>query len=113
MHKKSLEASKKMSEEDENLSDLESGQSGGEVQGRVKEERKSESIAALRARAVEHSVKVMQGLGSDEDSKVISTADDSGRGVERSNSHDVRSNSQDVKRHELMMTISRNMNMCS
>ena len=51
MHKKSLEASKKMSEEESDLSENESGSEG---KGRVKEERKSESIAALRAKAQQH-----------------------------------------------------------
>ena len=57
MHKKSLEASKKMSEEESDLSGSESGHEG---KGRVKEELKTESIAALRAKAQEHSAKVLQ-----------------------------------------------------
>lgn len=64
MHKKSIEASKKMSEEDNELSDSEAGSEG---KGRVKEEMKSESIATLRAKAQEHSAKVLQALHTESD----------------------------------------------
>ena len=59
MHKKSLEASKKMSEEaaEEDSSD------GKTTRGR--DEFKSESIASLRAKAQEHSARVLQALNKD------------------------------------------------
>ncbi|XP_076442829.1 visual system homeobox 2-like [Babylonia areolata] len=58
MHKKSLEASKKMNEEDEDT-----GSEGRPTRGR--EEFKSESIASLRAKAQEHSARVLQALNKD------------------------------------------------
>lgn len=58
MHKKSLEASKKMSEEGEDDSS-----DGKTTRGR--DEFKSESIASLRAKAQEHSARVLQALNKD------------------------------------------------
>ncbi|PVD26305.1 hypothetical protein C0Q70_13976 [Pomacea canaliculata] len=60
MHKKSIEASKKMSEEEGSLSE-----SGDAKLPRGREEFKSESIAALRAKAQEHSARVLQALNKD------------------------------------------------
>ncbi|KAK7483557.1 hypothetical protein BaRGS_00025231, partial [Batillaria attramentaria] len=62
MHKKSLEASKKMSEEDE-TSGIGDCSDGKTTRGR--EEFKSESIASLRAKAQEHSARVLQALNKD------------------------------------------------
>ncbi|CAL1527509.1 unnamed protein product [Lymnaea stagnalis] len=92
MHKKSLEASKKMSEED---SDLSGNETGPEGKGRVKEERKSESIATLRAKAQEHSAKVLQALHNDDD-----------------RSHCDRRNNPEQKRHEFVDALSRGVVMC-
>lgn len=92
MHKKSLEASKKMSEEEEDLSGSDTGAEG---KGRVKEERKSESIAALRAKAQEHSAKVLQALHNGGDGNYSEKA-----------------KSPDRKRHELMDSLSRGVEMC-
>ncbi|GFO27515.1 visual system homeobox 2 [Plakobranchus ocellatus] len=66
MHKKSLEASKKMSEEDTDLSGNEDRSDDSGIRG-VREERKSESIATLRAKAQEHSAKVLQALHAEGD----------------------------------------------
>ncbi|XP_062614731.1 visual system homeobox 2-like [Saccostrea cucullata] len=57
MHKKSLEASKKMREEE--------GNDGGDMNNRVKEEIRSESIAALRAKAQQHSAKLLECIERD------------------------------------------------
>ncbi|XP_012942674.1 visual system homeobox 2 [Aplysia californica] len=92
MHKKSLEASKKMSEEDDDLSGSEAAPEG---KGRVKEERKTESIATLRAKAQEHSAKVLQALNVDGEGK-----------------YGDKGNSPDLKRHEHMNPLSRAMDMC-
>ncbi|XP_070181167.1 visual system homeobox 2-like [Littorina saxatilis] len=59
MHKKSLEASKKMSEEEGEESD------DGEKINRGRDEFKSESIASLRAKAQEHSARVLQALNKE------------------------------------------------
>ncbi|KAH9507225.1 Visual system homeobox 2 [Bulinus truncatus] len=93
MHKKSLEASKKMSEED---SDMSGSEAGTEGKGRgVKEERKSESIAALRAKAQEHSAKVLQALHKEDE---LNYCD--------------RRTSPEQKRHEFLESYSRGVVMC-
>ncbi|KAK0056006.1 visual system homeobox 2 [Biomphalaria pfeifferi] len=92
MHKKSLEASKKMSEED---SDLSGNETGPEGKGRVKEERKTESIATLRAKAQEHSAKVLQALQKEEEANYCD-----------------RRNMQEQKRHEFIESLSRGVVMC-
>ncbi|GFR88081.1 visual system homeobox 2 [Elysia marginata] len=93
MHKKSLEASKKMSEEETDLSGNEDRPE--EFGGReIKEERKSESIAALRAKAQEHSAKVLQALHADGDGNYCS-----------------KEKSSD-KVHDIMGSLSRGMSMC-
>ncbi|CAG5127664.1 unnamed protein product [Candidula unifasciata] len=76
MHKKSIEASKKMNEED---SDLFGSETGSEGKHRVKEERKSESIATLRAKAQEHSAKVMQGIRGEADGDFVDIANNLGQ----------------------------------
>lgn len=58
MHKKSIEASKKMREEEGSVD-------GSDVNNRVKEEIRSESIAALRAKAQQHSAKLMECIEKD------------------------------------------------
>ncbi|XP_059161139.1 visual system homeobox 2-like [Physella acuta] len=92
MHKKSLEASKKMSEEDSDLSGNETGPDG---KGRVKEERKSESIATLRAKAQEHSAKVLQALQKEEEMLYCDRRDNMAQ-----------------KRHEMVDNFSRGVVMC-
>ncbi len=52
MHKKSIEAAEKLKDDDMN------------EPKRDKDEMRSESIAALRAKAQEHSAKVMEGMGT-------------------------------------------------
>lgn len=56
MHKKSIEASQKLQEEDEDPNEAKDGKD--------KEEIRSESIATLRAKAQQHSAKVMEALTS-------------------------------------------------
>jgi len=56
MHKKSIEAASKMKEEEDDE----------EPKHDVKDDVKSESIAALRARAQQHSSKMMQVLHKDD-----------------------------------------------
>lgn len=58
MHKKSLEAAEKMKEVEDNDKEPETAN----VPHRDKEERLSESIASLRAKAIEHSAKVLEGI---------------------------------------------------
>lgn len=53
MHKKSVEASHKLTEDDDDISD-----------SSKKDEFRSESIASLRAKAQEHSIKVLEGIYS-------------------------------------------------
>ena len=55
MHKKSLEAAKKMQEEDETEALIEGT-------GKDSDDLRSESIAALRAKAQEHSARMMEAL---------------------------------------------------
>lgn len=92
MHKKSIEASKKMNEED---SDLFGPEAGPEGKHRVKEERKSESIAALRAKAQEHSAKVMQGLRAEADGSFMEM-----------------SNNPDQKLYDISESLQRRNDMC-
>ena len=59
MHKKSLEASQKMNEEEANES------TGDGKTTRDRDEFKTESIASLRAKAQEHNARVLQALNKD------------------------------------------------
>ena len=82
-----------MSEEDTELSGNE--ERLDELGGRgVKEERKSESIAALRAKAQEHSAKVLQALHADGDGNYCSKEKSS------------------EKSQDIMNSFSRGMSMC-
>ena len=67
MHKKSIEAAKKMKEE-ETTDTTENG--------RDREDIRSESIAALRAKAQQHSVKMLEVLQNGENGGKGKTADD-------------------------------------
>lgn len=58
MHKKSIEASKKMREEEGSVDE-------SDTNNRVKEEIRSESIAALRAKAQQHSAKLLECIEKD------------------------------------------------
>ncbi|KAL5008074.1 hypothetical protein ScPMuIL_013655 [Solemya velum] len=60
MHKKSIEAAKKMQEEDGILTD-------SETDGKDRCDRKSDSIAALRAKAQEHNAKMIEALNKNGD----------------------------------------------
>lgn len=60
MHKKSIEAAKKMQEEDGILTD-------SEGDGKDRCDRKSDSIAALRAKAQEHNAKILEALNKNGD----------------------------------------------
>ncbi len=64
MHKKSIEASEKLSSVEDMTG---SGIKGelSELSSRQKDELRSESIAALRAKAQQHSAKVLQSYGPD------------------------------------------------
>ncbi|KAL8596620.1 hypothetical protein ACOMHN_051949 [Nucella lapillus] len=71
MHKKSLEAARKMSEEEDDSSSG-SGAEGRMPSCRGREELKTESIASLRAKALQHSARVMQqALQRDPDTRPL------------------------------------------
>lgn len=71
MHKKSIEASKKMKEEEEGEEE------GEEDKFREKDEFRSESIAALRAKAQEHSARMLQALNREGKQNIEETSNSS------------------------------------
>ena len=78
MHQKSIEAAEKLKEEGDSTTDDSS---------RNRDELRSESIAALRAKAQEHSAKVMEAIGSSSNNNNTQSANQTHGGTAKNIRH--------------------------